>query len=277
MTGDAVLLRHTVDQIAIGEFQSIGTALITIYLTLSLLLTSFRVGLCALIPNVLPIAIYFGVLGLLDIPLNISTSLIAAITLGIAVDDTVHYFARFALEARRLGDEVKATASTLRSVIRPVTFTTLGLCLGFLVLTLSDLQYQVQFGLLSAFTMAVAWALEITLSPAICSRLRLVTLWDVLRLDLGRDPQHSIPLLAGALGAAGSDLRAHGPRRGGAGRETPVRGGREGARDVRRDRRRARRLDRAGRPPRRVLADAAAATPSARSRSSRRRGPRTST
>jgi predicted RND superfamily exporter protein len=197
LTGDALLLRHTSDQITRGEFQSIGTAMVTIYLTLSLLLTSFRVGLFALIPNVLPIAIYFGVLGLLDIPLNLSTSLIAAITLGIAVDDTVHYFARFAHEARRLGDEVKATASTLRTVIRPVTFTTAGLCLGFLVLTFSDLRYQRQFGLLSAFTMAVAWALEMTLSPAICSRLRLVTLWDLLRIDLGRDPQHSIPLLEG--------------------------------------------------------------------------------
>jgi hypothetical protein len=162
-----------------------------------LLLTSFRVGLYALIPNLLPIAIYYGVLGLLDVPLNLSTSLIGAITLGIAVDDTVHYFARFALEARRLGDEGRATASTLRAVIRPVTATTLGLCLGFLALTLSDLRYQVQFGLLSAFTMAVGWALELTLSPAICSRIRLVTLWDVLRLDLGPEPHRSIPLLAG--------------------------------------------------------------------------------
>ena len=64
VTGDLVLLRHTVDTIARGELQSIGVALITIYLTLSLLLTSFRVGLFALLPNLLPIAIYYGVLGL---------------------------------------------------------------------------------------------------------------------------------------------------------------------------------------------------------------------
>jgi len=197
VTGDAVLLRHTVDHIAIGELRSIGTAMITIYLVLSLLLTSFRVGLFALLPNVLPIAIYFGVLGLFDIPLNLWTSLIAAITLGIAVDDTVHYFARFAYEARRLGSELEATATTLRAVIRPVTFTTVGLCLGFLVLAFSDVRYQVQFGLLSAFTMAVAWVLELTLSPAICSRVRLVTLWDLLRIDLGREPQQSIPLFHG--------------------------------------------------------------------------------
>ena len=197
VTGDLVLLRHTADSITWGELQSLGTALVTIYLTLALLLTSFRIGLYALVPNVLPIAIYYGVLGLLDVPLSLATSLIGAITLGIAVDDTVHYFARFALEARRLGDEKRATVSTLRSVIRPVTATTLGLCLGFLALATSELRYQVQFGLLSAFTMAVGWGLELTLSPAICSRIRLVTLWDLLRLDLGPNPHRSIPLFAG--------------------------------------------------------------------------------
>jgi predicted RND superfamily exporter protein len=197
VTGDLVLLRHTADSIAWGQLQSLGTALLTIYLTLALLLTSFRIGLYALVPNVLPIAIYYGVLGLANVPLSLATSLIGAITLGIAVDDTVHYFARFAVEARRLGDEGRATVSTLRSVIRPVTATTLGLCLGFLALTTSELRYQVQFGLLSAFTLAVGWGLELTLSPAICSRIRLVTLWDLLRIDLGPEPQRSIPLFAG--------------------------------------------------------------------------------
>lgn len=196
-TGDLVLLRRTSDEIARGQLESFGTAFLTIYLTLALLLTSFRVGLLALLPNLVPIAIYYGVLGLLDIPLSLSTSLIGAITLGIAVDDTVHYFARFALEARRLGDEGQATVNTLKSVIRPVTSTTIGLCLGFLVLAFSELRYQVQFGLLSAFTMAVAWVLEMTLSPALCSRVRLVTLWDLLRIDLGPDPHRSIPLFEG--------------------------------------------------------------------------------
>jgi predicted RND superfamily exporter protein len=197
VTGDMVLLNRTMDDIARGQIESIVTALITIYLTLAFLLTSFRVGLYALVPNLLPIAIYYGTLGLLDLPLNLSTSLIGAITLGIAVDDTVHYFARFALEARRLGDERRATETTLRSVIRPVTYTTLGLCLGFASLAFSELRNQVEFGLLSAFTIGAAWVLELTLSPAICSRIRIITLWDLLSLDLGESPQRSIPLLAG--------------------------------------------------------------------------------
>jgi hypothetical protein len=192
-----VLLNRTVDDIASGQLQSLGTALLTIYLTLSALLLSFRVGLVALFPNLLPIAIYYGTLGLSGVPLGLSTSLIGSIALGIAVDDTVHYFARFNVAARRRGHEERATAETLRAVLRPVTFTTVGLCLGFLVLTLSDLRSQVQFGLLAAFTLAVAWALELTLSPALCSGVRLVTLWDLLALDLGRSPERSIPLFDG--------------------------------------------------------------------------------
>ena len=196
-TGDLVLLAHTMDDITRGMLSSSFTAFCTIYLTLALLLTSFRVGLYALLPNLVPVAVYYGALGLTGTPLNLSTSLIGAITLGIAVDDTVHYFARFALEAHRLGDERRATVSTLRSVIRPVTFTTVGLCLGFLALTASDLRNQVEFGLLSAFTLALGWLLELTLSPAICSSVRLVTLWDLLTLDLGHEPQTSIPLFKG--------------------------------------------------------------------------------
>jgi uncharacterized protein len=197
VTGDAVLLNETVDDIARGQLRSLASALLTIYLALAAILTSFRIGLVALLPNLLPLTMYYGVLGLLGVPLNLSTSLIGAITLGIAVDDTVHYFARFSQEARRLGDERAATVSTLRLLIRPATFTSIAICLGFLVLTTSELRYQFQFGLLSAFTLAIAWLLDVTLSPALCSGLRLVTLWDLVRIDLGPEPQRSIPLFAG--------------------------------------------------------------------------------
>jgi hypothetical protein len=161
------------------------------------MLTSFRVGLLAMLPNMLPIAIYYGTLGATGMPLTLSTSLIGAIALGIAVDDTVHYLARFNLEAKKLGDETEATVATLKAVIRPLTFTTVGLVLGFLVLTTSETESQRHFGMLAAFTMAVAWALELTLSPALSSGIRLVTFWDIVALDLGENPHHQIPLFEG--------------------------------------------------------------------------------
>ena len=196
-TGDIVLLNRTLDDIVRGQAESLGLALLVIYVILSVMFTSPRIGLLALFPNVLPIAVYFGALGFSGVTLNPSTSLIACIALGIAVDDTVHYLARFNAEAKRLADERAATRETLRDIIRPATVTSLGLCLGFLVLLTSDLRSQADFGVLAAFTLAVAWLVDVTVTPALASGARIVTLWDVLTLDLGRSPQETIPLFEG--------------------------------------------------------------------------------
>ncbi|MEN8184924.1 MAG: cyclic nucleotide-binding domain-containing protein, partial [Myxococcota bacterium] len=168
-----------------------------IYLVLVVMFMDFRVGLIALLPNALPIAIYFGALGFTGVTLNPSTSLVGSLALGIAVDDTIHFFTRFNAEAKRRADERSGARAALRALIRPVTFTTLGLVLGFGVLTLSELGAQVQLGLLAGFTIAVAWVVDVTLSPALCSGVRIVTLWDVLRLDLGEAPQEEIELFKG--------------------------------------------------------------------------------
>lgn len=197
VTGESALVTRAVEMIARGQVLSIGAALGIIYLILAALFTSFRVGLLALLPNLLPIAVYFGALGATGVTLNPTTSLIACIALGIAVDDTLHYLVRFNTDAKRLASEEKATFAALGDVLRPVTFTTLALCLGFLALMGSELRNQVHFGALAAFTLAVAWAMDITLTPALCSHVRIVTLWDVLTLDLGDQPQRSIPLFDG--------------------------------------------------------------------------------
>jgi CRP-like cAMP-binding protein len=117
--------------------------------------------------------------------------------LGIAVDDTIHYFARFIREARRRLDEQRASVLALKSVGRPVTYTSLALCLGFLVLNASELRTMAELGSLAAFSLAFAWATDFVLTPALCGRMRIATLWDLLTIDLGRDPQHSIPLFQG--------------------------------------------------------------------------------
>jgi predicted RND superfamily exporter protein len=196
-TGSAVLATRAVEQLADGHLASIAIAIAAIALLLSLMFTSVKAGLVATVPNLVPIAVYFGTLGVLDIPLNPTTSLIACIVLGIAVNDTVHFLARFNADAREQGTEAGAIRSALGSVLRPITLATVCLCLGFLVFTASELNNQVQFGLLGAWTMFVAWIADMTLTPALGSRLRIVTLWDLLRLDLGKSPQHTIPLLSG--------------------------------------------------------------------------------
>jgi CRP-like cAMP-binding protein len=196
-TGDIVLLNRAVGNVVGGQAQSLALAMLIIFAVLAVLFTSARAGLIALFPNVLPTAVYFGALGLMGVTLNPSTSLVASITLGIAMDDTLLYLTRFNSEARRLADERKATVEALHGVIAPNTFTLLGLCLGFLALMTSDLRSQVEFGGLAAFTLAVAWLSDLTLTPALASRMRIVTLWDVMTLDLGPAPQDTIPIFHG--------------------------------------------------------------------------------
>jgi predicted RND superfamily exporter protein len=197
VTGNPILLNRLENDIVLGQAKSIVWALVLIYGILTLMFLSPRIGLIALIPNVVPIAFYFGALGLSGITLNPATSLIAPMTLGIAIDDTIHYFARFNLEAKRMADERLATVATLRAVGRPVTYTSIAICAGFLVLATSDLQRQVELGALGALTLAFAWLADFTLTPALCSGLRVVTLWDTLTLDLGDEPQRSIPIFEG--------------------------------------------------------------------------------
>ena len=196
-TGNPVLITQTLTEIIIGQAKSVGLALLIVYAILSLMFMSYRIGFIALIPNVLPIVIYFGSLGFFGISLNPSTSLIAPMVLGIAIDDTIHYFARFNREVRHQADDRKATVAALKGVGRPMTYTSVALCLGFLALTTSELSMQVQVGLMASWALAVAWLCDFLLTPALCSSVRITTLWDVLTLDLGENPQHSIPLLNG--------------------------------------------------------------------------------
>jgi hypothetical protein len=156
---------------------------------------SQRIGFVALLPNILPVAVYFGSLGFFGISLNPSTSLIAPMVLGIAIDDTIHYFSRFNREVHRHANDRKATLLAMKAVGRPVTLTSVGLCLGFLVLTTSDLRMQAQVGIMASYALAVAWLCDFLLTPALCATVKFTTLWDVLTLDLGRNPQDTIPLL----------------------------------------------------------------------------------
>jgi len=197
VTGNSILMTQVVDNLIWGQVQSIIGAIVLIYLLLWVMFLSARLGIIALIPNVIPVAVYFGALGLTGITLNFATSIIAPMALGVAIDDTVHYFVRFNSEAKRLADERTATISVLRSVGRPVLYSTISLCIGFLMLSWSDLLSYRQVGGMGAFTLGFSLLVEVTLTPALCSGLRIVTLWDTLTLDLGDDPQVAIPLFRG--------------------------------------------------------------------------------
>lgn len=197
VTGNAVLLSRTMDDIAVGQARSLVLALVTIYGVLVVLFTSVRMGFLALLPNAVPVAFFFGILGWFGFPLNTSTSLVACLVLGIAVDDTIHLLVQFNDASKRRGDEDLGVVEALRIVGPPVTYTTGALVVGFMFMIPSVLQTVSDFGILCALTLALAWMIDLTLTPALAMGMRIVTIWDLLTLDLGEKPHHSIPLFRG--------------------------------------------------------------------------------
>jgi predicted exporter len=167
-----------------------------VYAILSVLFVSTRAGLRAFAPTLIPVAGYFAVLWLAGVPLNLATSVVGPLALGFALNDTLHYFVRFAGEARRLANEQAATVRALVTVGRPMTWSTLAVCAAFGTLVGSPLDTLSWLGVTAASALALAWLCDFLLTPALCVGIRVVTLWDTLLLDLGERPQASIPLLA---------------------------------------------------------------------------------
>ncbi len=196
-TGTLVLMTGTTSEIVVGQIRSLSLALLVIFAAMSLMFLSVRVGLLAILPNALAIAVFYGLLGWTGIYLNLGTSLIATIALGIAVDSTIHFMTDFSRNARKDPDQRAALAATMAGVGVPVVFTTVALLLGFLTFAASSFVPIRQFGQLTAMTLAAALLANMILLPALLATTRIITLSDLVGLKLGDDPTQTVTLLAG--------------------------------------------------------------------------------
>lgn len=186
-TGESMLILGGADSIAEGQALSIALLLGIIFLIMSMLFVNMKAGLLSLLPNIFPVLIMFGTMGILGIPLNIGTAMVAAIAIGIAVDDTIHFMTRYNKEMLRLKDQHRAMEVCIHAEIRPVTATSLALALGFSVLLASEFVTIIQFGALSALVMIAALAGDLLLTGPLLTNTKLLTLWDMLSLHV--DPQ----------------------------------------------------------------------------------------
>lgn len=167
VTGNAILLSRSADTIARQQLGSVGLAAATIFALVALGLRSLRLGAVAMVPNVIPVVLFFGLLGAGVAPLSLPTSLIASVALGISVDDTMHVLARFREERGRGASIEEATRCAARHVGRGMLTASVMLTAGFAVVALSGFATLRQFGLLSAWTMAVCLATDLILLPAL--------------------------------------------------------------------------------------------------------------
>jgi predicted RND superfamily exporter protein len=196
-TGSLVLLNGSTKDIVRGQIESLVLALGMIFIVMALMFLSWKIGFLAIIPNALAILIFFGIMGWLGILLNLGTSLIAAIALGLAVDSTIHYMARLNREVRGESDQAAAIERALRTVGVPIIYTALALFLGFLTFAFSGFVPIQNFGILSSATLAVALGANLLLLPAVLAQTKIITIWDLIGLRLGQQPENTIPLFAG--------------------------------------------------------------------------------
>jgi diguanylate cyclase (GGDEF)-like protein len=197
VTGLGMVIAASSHQLTIGQIKSLATTMILVFGIMSLLFMSSKVGLIAIVPNLFPIIINFGIMGWLGIQLSMVTSLIASIAIGLAVDDTIHYLARYNREFKKDLDDKRAIRDTLHHVGRPITFTTITICAGFSVLIFSSFKPTAIFGVMMVITSLAALVGDLILLPSLIQHIELVTLWDLLRLKLGKEPRMGIPLFKG--------------------------------------------------------------------------------
>jgi predicted RND superfamily exporter protein len=197
VTGLGMVIAASSHQLTIGQIKSLSITMVLVFGIMFILFLSSKVGLIAIIPNLFPIIINFGIMGWLGIELSMVTSLIASIAIGLAVDDTIHYLARYNQEFRKDLNDERAIRDTLYHVGRPITFTTITICVGFSVLIFSSFKPTAIFGLMMVITSLSALVGDLILLPSLIRHVELVTLWDLVQLKLGKEPRMGIPLFKG--------------------------------------------------------------------------------
>lgn len=185
LTGEALMISSGAQTLVNGQFQSLLLLIFVIYAIMSFLFTSFAAGLVSLVPNLMPLIMNFGTMGLLGIPLNPGTALVAAIAMGIAIDDTSHLMIRYNDECRGNPDSDKAILDTVRMEAIPVVSTSIGLAAMFLTLLASTFNNVAQFGLLAAATMIYAMLADLFITPLILRHVRLVGVWELVASKMG--------------------------------------------------------------------------------------------
>jgi predicted RND superfamily exporter protein len=165
-TGSGRLFSTLDHYLVMSQLTSFGTAFFTVFGVIFLVFRSFRFGVLTIAPNLLPVLAVLGVMGYLDISMNVATVMVASVALGIVDDDTIHFINRYRREAAagRSTDEAIeiATAHEGRASLTTAIINSA----GYGVLLLSEYKPTAWFGGLLALTMMTAFLAEVFILPA---------------------------------------------------------------------------------------------------------------
>ena len=148
-----------------SQILTIGVVLAGIFIMFTLLFRSISLAILGILPNILSASLVLSIMGWANIPLDMMTITIAAITVGIGVDDTIHYIHRYQYEIEKDYDYKAALLRSHSSIGNAMYYTSITIFLGFSILTLSNFIPTIYFGLLTGLAMLIAMVANLTLLP----------------------------------------------------------------------------------------------------------------
>ena len=165
ITGLAVLYNNMLQSLFQSQIGSLLIVFAVISIMLLLIFKSFKVMVIGLIPNIFVASSVMGLLGLLKIPLDIMTITVAAISVGMAVDNTIHYIYRYKKELKKTDSVEKALENAHTTTGRAIFYTATTIAAGFCILSLSNFFPTVLFGLFTSLAMVLAFITSLTVLP----------------------------------------------------------------------------------------------------------------
>jgi predicted RND superfamily exporter protein len=165
LTGLLVLYNNMLQSLFESQILTLGVVVVMLFAMFLLLFKSFKLALIALVPNLLAVGTVLGFMGWIHIPLDMMTITIAAISIGIAVDNTIHYIYRFKDEFKVSQNYLKTMHYCHGSIGYAMYYTSVTIIIGFSILSLSSFLPTIYFGLLTGLAMLIALLAALTLLP----------------------------------------------------------------------------------------------------------------
>ena len=148
-----------------SQIGTISFVFSVIFIMFLILIRSFYLSIIGIAPNLLAAGVVLGSMGLMSIPLDIMTITVAAISVGMAVDNTIHYIHRFKVEFKETGQYNLSMVNSHRTIGRAMLYTSLTIIIGFLVFATSNFNPSVYFGFFVSLAMIMALLGALTLLP----------------------------------------------------------------------------------------------------------------
>lgn len=172
ISGMLVLYNNMLNSLFESQILTLGTVFLVIMLMFVFLFMNFRLALITIIPNAFSAAFVLGLMGIFSIPLDLMTITIAAITVGIAVDNAIHYVSRFRDEYRETKDYKLSIDAATQNIGQAMFYTTLVITAGFLIMLFSNFVPTVYFGILTAVAMVTALIANLVMLPMLLAKFK---------------------------------------------------------------------------------------------------------